>query len=133
MAERLRALIVSCLSYVGVARASDAQASPSATTASTLTAFASEKAETLIRDRLPCLGCHTLNGQGGKLGPELSSVRERRDAAYVARIVSDPQSAVTGTMMPHTPMPNAWRSVVINYLGGTGTGVTSRPLMGVAA
>ena len=56
-------------------------AAPAATPA--LTAFARAKAETLLRDQLPCLGCHTLDRNGGKLAPELATVR--RDAAGVHR------------------------------------------------
>src|SRR4051812_19505434 len=63
-----------------------AQGSAAAATAD-LSPFARAKAEALLRDQLPCLGCHTLDGKGGKLAPELVTVRSRRDAAYVARVV----------------------------------------------
>ena len=86
--------------------------------ASDLTPFARAKAEALLRDLLPCLGCHTLDGKGGKLAPELATVRSRRDAAYVARVVVDPQATVPGTLMPHTPMPHGWRALIVRYLGG---------------
>jgi mono/diheme cytochrome c family protein len=129
---RLRALVVSCLWYACVARTALAQAATT-TAPNVLTAFARAKAETLIRNQLPCLGCHRLNGDGGTLAPELGTVRERRDAAYVARMVSDPQSTVPATMMPHTPMPDAWRSLVIRYLGGTTLGTPARPSVAVLA
>jgi mono/diheme cytochrome c family protein len=83
-----------------------------------LTPFARAKAETILRDQLPCLGCHTLDGKGGKLAPELSTVRGRRDPAYIARIVADPQTTVPGTLMPHTPMPHELRVLIVRYLGG---------------
>lgn len=86
-----------------------------------LTPFARAKAEALLRDQLPCLGCHTLDGKGGKLAPELATVRTRRDAAYVARVIVDPQVTVPGTLMPHTPMPHAWRALIVQYLGGDAT------------
>lgn len=92
-----------------------------------LTPFARAKAETLIEDALPCLGCHALNGVGGKLAPDLTTVRERRDAAYIARVVSDPQGTVPGTLMPHTPMPAEWRTLVVRYLGGSALGTAARP------
>ena len=93
----------------------------SAALASELTPYAREKAEALLRDQLPCLGCHTLDGKGGKLAPELATVRARRDAAYVARVVVDPQATVAGTLMPHTPMPHEWRTLIVRYLGGDAT------------
>ncbi len=95
-----------------------AWAQGSATPASDLTPFARDKAEALLRDHLPCLGCHTLDGKGGKLAPELATVRSRRDAGYVARVVADPQGTVPGTLMPHTPMPHEWRTLIVRYLGG---------------
>jgi mono/diheme cytochrome c family protein len=83
-----------------------------------VTAFDRAKAEALLRDQLPCLGCHTLNGRGGKLAPELLTVASRRDPAYIARVVADPQGTVQGTLMPHTPMPRDWRALIVRYLGG---------------
>jgi len=91
-------------------------AAPAATPA--LTAFARAKAETLLRDQLPCLGCHALGRDGGTLAPDLATVRQRRTPEYIARMVSDPQGTVAGTIMPHTPMPSEWRALVIRYLGG---------------
>ena len=90
-------------------------------TAEQLTPFARTKAETLLRQQLPCLGCHTLDGSGGKLAPDLGTVRTRRDAAYIARIVMDPQGTAPGSIMPRTPMPPQWRSLIIRYLGGDST------------
>ena len=86
-----------------------------------LTPFARAKAEALLRDQLPCLGCHTLDGNGGKLAPELATVRSRRDATYIARMVVDPQTTVPGTLMPHTPMPRQSRALIVRYLGGDAT------------
>lgn len=83
-----------------------------------LTPFAREKAETLLREQLSCVGCHTLGAKGGKLAPELTTVRSRRDAAYIARIVTDPQATVPGTIMPRTPMPSQLRALIVRYLGG---------------
>ena len=94
------------------------QARPTPATSAELTPFDRAKAETLLERRLPCLGCHSLRGAGGKLAPELSTVRERRDADYVARKVADPQGTVAGTIMPHTPMPADWRALIVRYLGG---------------
>ena len=82
-----------------------------------LTPFARAKAEAILQDQLPCLGCHTLDGKGGKLAPELATVRSRRDAAYVARVVVDPQATVAGTLMPHTPMPHEWRVLIVRCGG----------------
>ena len=81
-------------------------------------AFARAKAEVLLREHLPCLGCHQLNGEGGTIGPDLSTVRERRTAAYVASIIADPQRVVPGSAMPKIPMPASTRELITRYLGG---------------
>lgn len=84
--------------------------------------FQRARAERLIRDRLPCLGCHRLEGEGGAIGPDLTAVGDRRSAAFILRMVSDPQAALPGTLMPRTPMPDSWRDLVVAYLSGSGVG-----------
>ncbi len=80
--------------------------------------FAARKAESMLRSRLPCLGCHALYGEGGQIGPDLTTVRERRSAAYVAAMVADPQRVVPGSVMPRTAMPEAIRELIIRFLTG---------------
>lgn len=81
-----------------------------------LSAFSKAKAVALLRDRLPCLGCHQLNGEGGTIGPDLTTVRERRSAAYIAAIVANPQMVVPHAAMPLVRMPAATRDLVVRYL-----------------
>jgi mono/diheme cytochrome c family protein len=106
------------LALVVAGRAASAQAGAGPVVSDGLTPFARSKAETLLRDRLPCLGCHTLGGKGGTLAPELSTVSQRRPPEYITRMVANPQATVSGTVMPHTPMPAEWRVLIIRYLGG---------------
>lgn len=84
----------------------------------TVSAFDSLKARALLTDRLPCLGCHTLNGEGGHVGPDLGSVRQRRSAAYVAAMIDAPQRTVPGSAMPRTPLDGGTRALLIRYLAG---------------
>jgi mono/diheme cytochrome c family protein len=81
-----------------------------------LSAFSRAKAETMLREQLPCLGCHKLNGEGGSIGPDLTTVRQRRAAAYVAAMVADPQRVVPGSAMPRIAMPDATRELITRYL-----------------
>lgn len=81
-----------------------------------LTPAATRKAELLLRDHLPCLGCHTLNGSGGKVGPDLTTVRTRRSADYIAAIVADPARVIPAAAMPRTLMLPATRDLIIRYL-----------------
>ena len=47
-----------------------------------------------------CSDCHTLNGEGGKLGPVLNGVRARHDRAWVLGHFGDPEKFTPGSNMP---------------------------------
>jgi mono/diheme cytochrome c family protein len=81
-----------------------------------LTALQRAKAEWYLRQRLPCLGCHELGGEGGRVGPNLSDVMQRRTPEYVSAIIRDPQATVPGTIMPRVPMPQATLQLITSYL-----------------
>ncbi len=83
-----------------------------------LSPFASAKATTLLREKYGCLGCHRLGGEGGQLAPALHDVRARRDAAYIAAIIRDPQQVRPGAAMPRTRMPETDRALITRLLGG---------------
>lgn len=57
------------------------------------------KAEALLRRRLPCLGCHRLDDEGGRIGPDLTSVGTRRTPAYIRAMIREPRATVPGTAM----------------------------------
>ncbi len=81
-----------------------------------LSRFSMQKAEKLIRDRLPCLGCHTLGKEGGKIGPDLSNVKERLQPEFVFAIIRDPQHIDPAIVMPKAPMQDATIDLITNYL-----------------
>ena len=83
-----------------------------------LSPFATAKAQTLLREKYSCLGCHRLGTEGGVLAPALHDVRTRRDAAYIAAIVRDPQRLRPGAAMPRTRMPESDRQLITRFLGG---------------
>jgi mono/diheme cytochrome c family protein len=83
-----------------------------------LSPFATAKATTLLRDKYGCLGCHRLGREGGQLAPALHDVRSRRDAAYIAAIIRDPQRLRPGAAMPRTRMPDSDRQLITRFLGG---------------
>jgi len=90
-----------------------------------LSRFSERKAETLLREKLPCLGCHQMGNEGGRLAPDLATVRERRSAGYIAAMVADPQRVRPGTMMPRHPQPASQEQLIVRYLAtraGTATG-----------
>jgi mono/diheme cytochrome c family protein len=100
-------------------------------------AFARAKAVSLLRDHLPCLGCHKLNGDGGTIGPDLTTVRERRSSAYIASMIVDPQRVVPGVAMPRTAMPKSTRESITRYLASQpgnadGSAPVNRPVPDVS-
>jgi mono/diheme cytochrome c family protein len=81
----------------------------------TLSAFEMQKAERLLRDKLPCLGCHELAGEGGRIGPSLSSLKITRAPDYVFQMIGDPQGTVPGTVMPRVPMTRKYSRSSARY------------------
>jgi sulfur oxidation c-type cytochrome SoxX len=47
-----------------------------------------------------CSACHIINGEGGALGPELSTVGERRSLAFLEDFIRDPKAVLPGATMP---------------------------------
>jgi mono/diheme cytochrome c family protein len=81
-----------------------------------LSAFDRAKAEWLLRNRLPCLGCHELGGEGGRIGPSLSELKRVRPPDYVYAMIRDPQGTVPGTLMPRVPMSQATLELIAGHL-----------------
>ena len=54
----------------------------------------------LIFQKNSCSACHQVNGFGGKIGPELNGVANRRNEAWVIQHFQNPQM-----VSPRTPMP----------------------------
>jgi putative heme-binding domain-containing protein len=50
--------------------------------------------EKLYRSKGNCAQCHTVRGQGGTFGPDLSEIGSRRSASYLRAAVLDPEKTV---------------------------------------
>ena len=67
---------------------------------STLGASVSYSAEAPQLYKQNCSGCHLINGEGGTLGPDLSTVGSRRPIGFLESFTSDPGSVLPGATMP---------------------------------
>ncbi|HEX9106141.1 MAG TPA: c-type cytochrome [Longimicrobiales bacterium] len=83
-----------------------------------LSPFQAAKAEALLHTHLPCLGCHRLDGEGGRVGPDLSAVGTRRSAEYIRAMLLDPAGRVPGSIMPRVPLDGARVELLVAYLSG---------------
>ncbi len=81
-----------------------------------LSVFSTNKAEVLLREKLPCTGCHQLKGEGGKIGPSLNQVPQRLQSNYVYELIKNPHELIPGTVMPRIPMPERQLELITNYL-----------------
>ncbi len=81
-----------------------------------LSAFSFAKAEKLLREKLACVGCHRLEGEGGIIGPDLSGLNERLQPSFVYGIIKDPANHAPGSVMPKIVMPEKTITLISNYL-----------------
>jgi mono/diheme cytochrome c family protein len=89
-----------------------------------LSPFLRAKAGALLAGRLPCQGCHQLDGSGGTIGPDLTTVAARRSRAEIEQMIRDPQRMAPGSAMPRVAMPDDWVVLLADFLGG------ARPVSG---
>jgi mono/diheme cytochrome c family protein len=47
-----------------------------------------------------CLGCHSVGGKGGAIGPALDEVAKRRDSQWIVSHFRNPQAVTPGSVMP---------------------------------
>ncbi len=81
-----------------------------------LVRFSMTKAEGLLREKLPCLGCHRLGDDGGRIGPDLSSLATRLQPDFALQIIRNPQGVLAETIMPLVVMPPKTADVIENFL-----------------
>ena len=92
-----------------------------------MTPFERAKAERLLATRLPCFGCHAMDGEGGRVGPDLSAVGARLTREEIFRRVADPEGVQAGSLMPGVSMPEPWRELVVDYLAERGASPSRLP------
>jgi mono/diheme cytochrome c family protein len=74
-----------------------------------------------------CRNCHTIDGEGGNIGPDLTHVGSRRDAASIHKKIVDPASSIAkgyenfkGVMPTNfgTEMSSAQLDALVKFLAG---------------
>ncbi len=64
-----------------------------------------------------CMGCHSIGGAGGSIGPALDKVGTKFDAATITKLIGDPPSVVPGSRMPpQTGVSAADRQAIAEFL-----------------
>jgi mono/diheme cytochrome c family protein len=64
-----------------------------------------------------CVNCHTNDGKGGKMGPDLARVGETHsDPYWFRRYLSDPRSIIPTSVKPPVKLPDADMDDLIAYL-----------------
>lgn len=60
--------------------------------------------------------CHTLEGVGGKIGPDLSDVGNKRAAEWIKAFLKDPKSVIPDTKQPPFKGTDDELEAVVTYL-----------------
>jgi mono/diheme cytochrome c family protein len=81
-----------------------------------LSAFSQQKARLLLTEKLSCLGCHRLDDQGGRIGPDLSSVAARLQPEYVYAIIRNPRAVAPHSVMPRIPLTDDTALLITRFL-----------------
>lgn len=63
-----------------------------------------------------CSACHALGEGGSKVGPDLTSSKIRRDAAWMIAHFKNPQQMVPGSSMPPVHLPDAQLNALAAFL-----------------
>ena len=66
-----------------------------------------------------CSACHTLNGIGGKIGPDLTHIGSERSKEWIEEQIKNPKSHYPDSIMPSfATLPEEDRKALAGYLSG---------------
>ncbi len=69
-----------------------------------------------IYQKNSCSACHSVNGVGGKVGPALNGISQRRNEAWVIEHFVDPQKMSPKTAMPPYKFGQPDMQNIVSYL-----------------
>src|SRR5262245_40803190 len=75
-----------------------------------------ETGKKLYSNKYGCNGCHSLDGEGGKVGPALDRAGFRLNGTWIYRWVKNPQAMKPETRMPALGLSDADAKAVTMYL-----------------
>ncbi|MCP9448939.1 MAG: c-type cytochrome [Nitrospira sp.] len=76
-----------------------------------------ERGKRLYENKYGCNGCHSLAGEGGKIGPPLDRAGFRLNPTWIYRWLKNPQAMDSATRMPALGLSDADAKAVTFYLG----------------
>ena len=70
----------------------------------------------ILYDKNGCSACHSIHGEGGKVGPELTHVGGKHDADWLMRHFKDPQAVSPGSIMPKIMLQDKELKELTDYM-----------------
>jgi len=67
-------------------------------------------------ERFACIGCHTIDGNGGVLGPSLDDISAKRSRDFLQQKMENPQFNNPASPMPQFPLSAGEIEAIIDYL-----------------
>lgn len=75
------------------------------------------KGEQLFKEKIGCIACHRVGGEGGTVGPFLDRAGTRLQLEYIFRWVKNPQAFLKNTKMPNFGLSDEDALAITLYLG----------------
>jgi ubiquinol-cytochrome c reductase cytochrome b subunit len=63
-----------------------------------------------------CTACHSIQGKGGRIGPDLTREGGKRDADWHMRHFKDPQAVSPGSIMPKVLLSDQELKELADYM-----------------